>query len=142
MNKQPANIVWLAIGTVLIFFIGGRWNFPLAAWIAPIFMMRFYRDSQRPVRDFLLLWLASAVPTIFSWEGATGMLFGGPFAEPIFFLLAAPLGLIPYVLDRAYHRRYGAAFWVTLVFPLAASAMDFFSSGSSPYGSFGAAAYS
>ena len=53
-----------------------------------------------------------------------------------------PLGLIPYVIDRIYYRRFGSSAWLTFVYPVAATAMDFFSSNGSPFGSFGAVAYS
>ncbi|HEX6035966.1 MAG TPA: nitrilase-related carbon-nitrogen hydrolase [Anaerolineales bacterium] len=53
-----------------------------------------------------------------------------------------PIGLIPYVIDRVYYRRFGSAFWVTWIFPIAAIAVDFFSTNGSPFGTFGAGAYS
>ena len=54
----------------------------------------------------------------------------------------APLGLLPYVIDRMYFRRFGSSAWLTLVYPIAATAMDYFSASGSPFGTFGAAAYS
>ena len=40
-----------------------------------------------------------------------------------------------------YYRRFGSSAWLTLVFPIAMTAVDFFSSSGSPFGSFGAIAY-
>jgi apolipoprotein N-acyltransferase len=74
-------------------------------------------------------------------RGATFMSKIHPAAEAGFFLLMAPLGLLPYVVDRLYFRRFGSSAWLTLVYPVAATAMDFFSSSGSPFGTFGAAAY-
>ena len=142
MNKNNLRFLWLVLSAVLLFFVGGRWNFPLAAWLAPAVMLRFFRGSDRVWRDFLLLWVAVAIPNLISWQGATSMHFIHPAAETIFFILTVPLGLVPNVIDRIYYRRFGPQFWVTLVYPLAATAMDFFSSSGSPFGSFGAAAYS
>ncbi|NTW97826.1 MAG: carbon-nitrogen hydrolase family protein, partial [Oscillochloris sp.] len=141
MNRTQQRLLWLAIATGLGLFIGGRWNIPLAAWLAPVFLIRFYRTSERPWRDFGLVWLVSALSTIISWQGATFMAQIHPAAEAAFFLALAPLGLLPYVIDRAYARRFGAPFWLTLVFPVAATAVDILSSGGSPFGSFGAGAY-
>lgn len=141
MNKN-LRYLWLILAALPLFFAGGRWNFPLAAWLAPLFAMRFFRDSDKAGRNFLLLWLATTIPTIISWNGATFMSMIHPVAEALFFLLMAPIGLIPYVVDRLYCRRFGASFWLTLVYPVAATAMDFFSSTGSPFGTFGAAAYS
>ena len=142
MNHKNIRFLWLGLAAVLLFFAGGRWNFPLAAWLVPIFAIRFFRDSEKAGRNFLLLWLATAIPTIISWRGATFMYFIHPAAEAAFFLLMTPLSLIPYILDRSYHRRFGHTFWMTLVYPVAATALDFFSSNGSPFGTFGAVAYS
>lgn len=141
MNKN-LRYLWLTIAAILGFFIGSKWNIPLAAWIAPIFVIRFFRDSDKAGRNFLLLWLVSAIPTIISWNGATFFANIHPAAETAFFFLMTPLGLIPYVIDRMYYRRFGSSVWLTFVYPVAATAMDFFSSSGSPFGSFGAAAYS
>ncbi len=89
MNKK---YIYLAIIFILGLFIGGKWNIPLAAWIVPIFGIRFFRDSDKAGRNFLLFWLVSAIPTIISWQGATFMSKIHPLAEAGFFLLTAPLG--------------------------------------------------
>src|SRR5512145_1018655 len=141
MNKN-LRFLWLILAALPLFFAGGRWNFPLAAWLAPLLAIRFFRDSDKAGRNFLLLWLATMIPTAISWNGATFMSMIHPVAEALFFLLMAPIGLIPYVVDRLYYRCFGASFWLTLVYPVAATAMDFFSSAGSPFGTFGAAAYS
>jgi apolipoprotein N-acyltransferase len=138
MNKN-LRFLWLFIATVLGLFIGGKWNIPLAAWIAPLFFIRFFRDSEKAGRNFLLLWLTSAVSTIIAWNGAT---FFPPLAEAAFFLVMTPISLIPYVVDRLYARRFPQAAWVSLIFPIAYTAVDFFTSSGSPFGTFGAIAYS
>ena len=140
MNKN-LRYLWLALAAVLGLFIGGKWNFPPAAWIAPIFALRFFRDSDKAGRNFLLLWVVSAIPTIISWKGATFMDFIFPGAEAVFFFIMTPLGLLPYVIDRLYYRRFAPTPWLTLVYPVAATAMDIFSSSGSPFGTFGAVAY-
>ncbi|MBX0329940.1 carbon-nitrogen hydrolase family protein [Oscillochloris sp. ZM17-4] len=141
MNRNQQRLLWLATAAGLGLFIGGRWNIPLAAWLAPVFVIRFYRTSERPWRDFGLMWIVAALPTIISWRGATFMAQIHPAAEAAFFLAITPLGLTPYVIDRAYARRFGSPLWLTLVFPVAATAVDFLSSSGSPFGSFGAGAY-
>ncbi len=77
MNTQQKqiNFLWLALFALLTLFVGARWNFPLAAWIAPVFALRFYRSSEKGGRPFLWLWLATAVPTTIAWNGATAMGF-------------------------------------------------------------------
>ena len=141
MNKN-LRYLWLVLAAVLGLFTGGKWNLPLAAWLVPLFAIRFFRDSDKAGRSFLLLWAASAIPTVISWYGATSMSLINPIAEPIFFILTTPLGLLPYVIDRIYYRRFNTSFWVTLVFPIAFTAADFALSSNSPFGTFGALAYS
>ena len=66
------HYLYLFIAFALSFLSsGGKWNIPLAAWLTPIFLLRFYRQSNRPWLDFLLLWVATAIPLIVSWNGAT-----------------------------------------------------------------------
>jgi len=145
-NPELKKYIWLALFAFMTLFAGTRANFPLAAWLAPVFAIRFFRDSKRGGRAFLWLWLAMAVPTIIAWKGATAMGFLHPLAEPIFFIVLAPITLIPYVVDRIYYRRWAQAgaspFWLTLVYPISFAAIDFFSSSGSPLGTFGASAYS
>ena len=142
MNHKHLRYVWLGLASILLLFAGGRWNFTPATWLAAVFAIRFFRDSEKAGRNFLFLWVATAIPAILSWKGATFMSFIHPAAEAGFFFLTAPLGLIPYVIDRMYYRRSGSPIWLTLIFPVAATAMDFFSSNGSPFGTFGAGAYS
>lgn len=137
MNKNT-HYLWLVLAAVLTIFIGGKWNLPLAAWIAPIFFIRFFRESDKAGRNFLLMWIASAIATTIAWNGAT---FFPPAMEVGFFLLITPIGLIPYIVDRMYFQRFGSNSWMTLVFPIAMTAVDFFSSSGSPFGSSGATAY-
>ncbi|MEW5942046.1 MAG: hypothetical protein AB1750_20460, partial [Chloroflexota bacterium] len=141
MNKN-LRYLWLVIAAVCIFFMGGKWNIPLAAWIGPVFAIRFYRESERAGWDFLLLWVAFAIPYIVAWDGATVMSIIQPALGAAFFFVMTPIGLIPYVIDRLYYRRFGSPAWLTLIYPVAATAVDFLSSSGSPFGTFGAAAYS
>ena len=137
MNKN-LRYTWLALAAVLSLFAGGKWNLPLAAWLIPVFMLRFFRDSDKAGRNFRLLWLASAIPAVISWNGAT---FFPPVMEVAFFLGMVPIGLIPNIIDRVYYRRFPNSVWVSLVYPIAYTAVDFFSSNGSPFGTFGAVAY-
>lgn len=139
MNRKNIRYLWLIIATILGLFIGGKWNIPLAAWVTPIFAMRFFREGEKIGYNFFFLWLSTAIPTIIAWKGAT---FFPSIIEALSFLLLAPVSLIPYVLDRIYYRRFGSTAWHTFVFPIVATAVDFLVSGDSPVGTFGAMAYS
>lgn len=144
MNTTSRRILWFGIGAGLTFLIGGRWNLPLAAWVAPIFILRFFRTSEKPWREGVLLWLTTGITAIISWKGAIpqGLSAVHPLAESGLFLITGVIGMLPLVIDRAYYRRYGSTFWLSFIYPVATTAIDFLSSGDSPFGSFGAAGYS
>jgi len=145
-KNNQFRFLWLALFAGLTFFSLGRWQIFAVAWLPAIFAIRFYRSSEKGGRAFLWLWLATAVPTIIAWRNATAMHFMGPVVEPVFFGIVTAIAIIPYIVDRLYHRRWArngrSPFWLTLIFPISVTGMDFFSSSGSPFGSFGAAAYS
>lgn len=148
MNIERKNyrFVWLALAAVLSLFVGGRWPIPIAAWLAPILFMRFYRDCDKGGRGYLWLWLALSASATISWHQTTALREMGPFAEPLLFTTIALLTAIPYVVDRIFHRRWAQngkrPFWLTLVFPISFTAIDYVATAGSPFGSFGAIAYS
>ena len=39
--------VWLAMGACLQLGVGWRYNIPAAAWLSPLFLMRFFRNRRR-----------------------------------------------------------------------------------------------
>ncbi|MFK7805649.1 MAG: nitrilase-related carbon-nitrogen hydrolase [Anaerolineae bacterium] len=148
MNIERKNyrFIWLALATALSLFVGGRWSIPVAAWIAPIFFIRFYRDSDRGVRGYLAIWLGLSAAAAISWHQTTALREMGPFAEPLMFTAISLLTAVPYVIDRIFYRRWAQdgkqPFWLTLIYPISFTAIDYIATAGSPFGSFGAAAYS
>jgi apolipoprotein N-acyltransferase len=121
--------VWLAIATALSFFSGGHWIIPLAAWFAPLFLLRFVR-TQRPLRGYLLAALIRAAAGSITLQGII------PAPSFIFYPLVVIISLItslPYLIDRFIAPRL-QGFVATLVFPAAYTAVEFLAS----FGSFGA----
>jgi len=51
--------LWLTVAAALFLFYGGQWAIPLAAWLAPLFLLRFVR-TQHPLSGFLLAWLVTS----------------------------------------------------------------------------------
>jgi len=148
MNVLPkcSKFLWLAIFAILSVFVGGRWGIPAAAWLAPIFGIRFFRDCKNGWYAVFWLWLAAAASGAIASHHTTILYFRGILLEPtLIAVMTLPL-VIPYVVDRLFQRRwvgngYGS-FWLTLVFPISFTAIDFASAIGSPLGSFGALAYS
>ncbi|MCB0046237.1 MAG: hypothetical protein KDD92_12475 [Caldilineaceae bacterium] len=139
--EKNHRYLWLAAAALLGLFVGTKWNLPLAAWIAPVFALRFFRDSPKAGRAIVELWFASAIPMVIALHGSTFLSQLHPAAEPLFLFAITPIGLIPYLIDRAFQRRFTDTAWTTLVFPVAVTAADYLLSSDSPYGTFGAAGY-
>ena len=122
--------LWLALGTLLwIFAVGGRWDVALAAWIAPVLLVRFVRAS-RPLVGVGILWLLSIAAALF-WA----MQLAVPL-NAVTTLACVAFGTIytlPYLLDRLIGLRLGT--WGRLLlFPATVVATEFFMGVFSPLG--------
>ena len=117
------SYLWLAIAAALFVFYAGRLAIPLAAWLAPLFLLRFVR-TQRPLPGLLLAWLvrfavAAVVPS--------GLFLLSGIGYYALVLLLAGLSMLPYLADRLLTPRL-QGFVATLVFPLAFTTFEYLSS--------------
>ena len=144
-TKQPLYndnraYIWLLVNALASLF-SGRWTFFLATWIGPIFGLRFLR-SKKAGRGILLFIIATYIPVVISWYGMTA--FQMPI-YPIFMLLNVVIASLPYMFDRWLTPRFAkdgrTPFIASLIFPLAVTAIEYFSMTGGPLGSFGAQAY-
>ena len=90
------SFMWLAIGGVLRFFDFGRWTIPLAAWLAPVFLIHFARLND-PLTATVAIWLIMMLAGYFALRGViplTGV------AYPIFIAVLAALWTLPYLAAR------------------------------------------
>lgn len=127
---------WLVIGAVLTVFSNGRWAIPAAAWLAPIFMLRYTR-SQKPVRGLVIGGLLTAAAYIISWQGMI------PIDGIWYYVIAGSIGLIfwlPYAVDRYLSPRI-QGFASTLVFPFTFVSIELVSLLTNPYLTWGSLAY-
>jgi apolipoprotein N-acyltransferase len=122
------SYLWLAIAAALLLFYAGRWAIPLAAWLAPLFLLRFVR-TQRPLSGFLLAWLVRFAVLAVVLQGI--ILYPGIVYYPLVLLLTG-LTTLPYLADRLMTPRL-QGFVATLVFPLAFTTLEYLSS----FGPFG-----
>src|ERR1700675_1678482 len=128
--------VWLAVAVVLLMFSNGANNVPLAAWLAPVFMLRFVRRQSFKVGlpvAYVLLVAAFA----FQFRGMVPI----PGVAYYIFLVVWGIPLVfPYIIDRLLaHRLSGLT--ASLVFPTAWAATEYVLSRG-PYGTWGSVAYS
>lgn len=134
--------LWLLIFGLLNLFASGRWTLAAAAWLAPVFALRYLYVHQHRRKFFyyyLVYWITLSIP----WYGATPVF--GP-AHFVFMAVNALIGSIPFFVDRwlapklRHHGRL--PFVATFIFPAASTALEFFTSNTNPLGNFGATGYS
>ena len=132
--------LWLVIEALLLMLSTGRFGVALAAWLAPVFLIRFFR-SQRVgmgyVFTLFFLFLAYGV----AWRSILSFLIFESL--PVYLVMAffmALMGSLPFLADRCLAPRL-KGFIGTLVFPLAVTAMFFLYNLVSPMGSFGTVGY-
>ncbi len=119
-NGFGLDVLWLAIGAGAYAFIGWRWSAPAAAWIAPVFLVRFFRNQEKwytPLLSLPFLYAAFLTNMIGAWDL--------PIIAQVILPAVVPLPLILVLyIDRALSPRLGGI-WATLVFPAAYVTMDY-----------------
>jgi apolipoprotein N-acyltransferase len=129
--------LWLAIGAILLPFANIQTVWPIAAWLSPVFLMRFSRTG--PLKVGLPLILAAQICAI-----AIGMrndytaLPAGPLLIGAI-LVYGLLFWLPYLLDRLLVPHLPGV-PRTLVFPLAAVTLNYLLLFT-PFHTFGSPAY-
>jgi apolipoprotein N-acyltransferase len=112
--------LWLLIGFSLLPFTAWQSVIPLAAWLAPIFLLRFARTCGRGRTALPLVFLAYLAGSVIANRGMPFNLFG--FLGNVLFKGLA--WTLPYAADRFLSRRLNA--WRrSLVFPFAFTTVDF-----------------
>jgi len=136
--KLHKPVALLALAAFPLLFANGRNTIAVAAWLAPVFLLRYVRTVRVRI----------AFPAVFALLfGMWLFQFRGmvPAPAPIVIGVAlsyAFLGLGPYALDRLLVRTNASGALSTLLFPCAAAALEFIFLSLSPYGSWGSVAYS
>jgi len=129
-TRPGLSIALLLTGTMLVGFSMGRWLAPLAAWIGPVLIIRYARDH-KAWRGYPLVLAA--------WILAVFIGFGAFFNPPLGVFIVVGNGLLmslPYLADRLLFARL-KGFSRTLVFPLAATTLEFLYIHTNPVGTWG-----
>jgi apolipoprotein N-acyltransferase len=132
--------LWLVIGFVLLPFAAYQAVVPLAAWIAPVFLLRFVRTCGRGRTALLLVLVAYVAGVLIDERGTTGTSIALIWGLTGYPLVRGLLYTLPYAADRLIGARLGR--WPRLfVFPMAFVTADWLGS-LSVTGTFGSPAYS
>ena len=126
---------WLASASFFLLFAGGRNNIALAAWLAPLCLLRFLR--LRPTKmGFLLAWLTVLFFHGFALRGVVPI---PGIAYDIIFPIMVLAAMLPYGVDAWLSPRL-SGISRTLVFPIALVTLDFMNVYGM-HGSWGSPAY-
>ena len=136
MTKNNYSYIYFLIGFVFLFFFNGRWILPIAAFIAPLFLIRFLR-YQKPFIGFLFIVVAGWISNIFIWKEMMPM--SGFFYYFIMFIMSLFTALI-FLIDRVYAQKLKGII-STLIFPSAYVFMEFIVVSTNPSGSYGTLAH-
>ncbi|GAC1350358.1 MAG: apolipoprotein N-acyltransferase [Ktedonobacteraceae bacterium] len=120
------SYLWLALGAALLLFVGGQWIIPLAAWLAPLFLLRFVRTKPL-LPGLLLVWLVKSAVAAVAQQGIIMVSGVGYYALVV---LVSLVTLLPYLADRLLTPRL-RGFVATLVFPVTFTMFEYLSSFSS-----------
>ncbi|MGW5699404.1 hypothetical protein ACWEWX_54500 [Streptomyces asiaticus] len=128
----PAQRPWLCLwggAAASLLSVGGRFDVPLAAWVAPLLLLRFLRHTRPLV----------ALPAVFAVTVASAAVWMAELAVPITWLtllgdvaFGVAYGL-PYAADRLLGPRAGTLGRV-LLFPAAAMSVEFLLGTYGPFG--------
>jgi apolipoprotein N-acyltransferase len=132
-TKVHFSYFYLLIGFISLFFSNGRWAIPIAAFLAPIFLVRFLR-FQKPLKGFLFFIAAGFISNIFIWEELVPV--SGIFYYVMTFMMSLFTALV-FLIDRIYSQRLKGII-STLVLPSVYVIMEYISVLTNPGGSFGA----
>jgi apolipoprotein N-acyltransferase len=144
MKSIPAGRLawlWLLIGFLLLPFTSVQTVIPLAAWLAPIFMLRFARTSPRARIALPLIFFAYAVALLIGFRGSGSSSIVLYILGILSLLVRDVMYTLPYAADRLIGPRLPS--WARLfVFPLAFTTVDWLISLSKIMTSSGSPAYS
>jgi apolipoprotein N-acyltransferase len=121
-NAAGSARAWisLAIGSACFTFIGWKFNIPFAAWLAPIFLIRFFRDQKRWYTTLAAIPLLAAASFI-QMKGGWDM---DPWMEYVFSVLRPAAFLVALYADRALVRRLPRGV-STLVYPAVSLTIEY-----------------
>jgi len=129
------GFLWLPPAAAMMLGTHGRWMFPLAVWLAPLFMLRFAR-SQRTWISLPVVFAVTVPIVAATWWSM--LPFGGA-ARTVAAGLIGVAAFLPYLADRLLVPRL-RGWGSSLVFPLAVVAVEFVS-GLTPFGAWCAMGY-
>jgi apolipoprotein N-acyltransferase len=130
------DIFILAAGSLLLAFVGFRFNVPPAAWFAPVFLLRYFRHA-RGAGAILIGYLAMSISLGISMYG---LIPAPPAVQILIGLVWWAMFVTPYLVDRFFYAHTGPVAGL-FIFPGAYVLLEYILSVS-PFSSLTSMAYS
>lgn len=118
--KSNIDYFYLLVGVFFYGLIAFRWHMPLATWIAPIFLIKFFR-SQEKIKTTLIALPLLAISSYLKMRGGWDISVVFQIAACIFLPV---LIMLPLYLDRYLYRKYNSG-WITLAYPALVIVIEF-----------------
>ncbi len=129
-TEVSVRLLWLTVGAaVSLLAVDARWDVPFAAWIAPVFLLRFSRTSPPAMAIGAMVAASTLQMAAYIYE------MGAPFSGTgiALCLILGSAFAIPYVLDRLVGPRLRD--WARLfLFPLCVVLVEFAAANLLPVG--------
>ena len=112
-NESLVPYLLMILGMVLFLFSNGKWITPIFTWIAPIFLIRAFRDFKRWY-SFIAFFVFIVVAHYIRLKGMI------PAPEILYCMYIISFGafmVLPYIIDRWLTKKING-FTATLVFPI------------------------
>jgi len=136
-NETLAPYLLMILGMILFLFSNGKWTIPIFTWIAPVFLIRAFRNFKRWYSLFAFFVFIVVVHSI----RLKGMIPAPGALYYIIIISGSTFIILPYFLDRWLSKSING-FTATLVFPIASLIAEYAVSTSNGYaGSWGSIAH-
>ncbi|MBN2135652.1 MAG: hypothetical protein JW737_07985 [Acidobacteria bacterium] len=119
--------IWLIPGLIFLYLIGGDRPVSIALWLAPVFFIRYFRETGRIIGPIVALPFITAISVVSN----IGILPIPLNIAVIYFFKSTIIAIIPYILDRNL-RSYLSMGLRTLLFPASIVALLFYQSSIGP----------
>lgn len=101
-NVRRRAWLWLIAGcAAAVFACGGRWDIAIAAWLLPVFLLRFARDSAVPIAAIGVLWAMLVQSLVYIILNAIPL----NAMTSVLGLVVSATYALPLILDRTFGHR-------------------------------------
>ena len=136
-SQEKWSYVWLALGTILMYFSNWNWAIPTTTWLFSIFLLRFAR-SQKKSTGLLTLCMGCIVVGVASMWKLLLIDVIPPSFRVVSGLAVGVIFFLPFLADRLTVSKVSGVV-ATLIFPCSWTALEYIKSLGN--GSWGALAY-